>query len=479
MVVNIAVFNSMCQVENRTNQIDTILKRELSYQDQNVQFSLLKNQKEIQQVNATLDSKSTFNFNRDELEKHLRQLLHIRRGLEKQLTIALYKDGEFPTGLLPRALSILASNKLEVKVNDKRIKPKTKQHRFVLKEPFPALRYYQKTATQLLEEHGRGIVVFPTGTGKTVTIGKMIWDLGVNTLIITPGKAITDMMMDTMLRHFGKGKVEKLTTKTKKVTKPIAIVNIQALVKIQPHVLSDIQAVFIDEFHHSAAETYREVNINQLKNVYFRIGFTATNFRNDGADIALESVLSNVLYEYSIQTAIADSFLMKPDFEIVENDSWDEKTYQQTYKAAIVENEDRNDIIREIADHHKTDQVLILVQQLEHGETVKNLIPGAVFIHGEEKDVIRARALADFKAGKIKCLIGTSVIGEGVDLPNANVLIMAGGGKARSQIMQNIGRVLRICKGKTFAKVYDFSDTGSEWLSDHSLQRQNVYEQYL
>jgi len=87
--------------------------------------------------------------------------------------------------------------------------------------------------------------------------------------------------------------------------------------------------------------------------------------------------------------------------------------------------------------------------------------------------------MEDFKKGKIKCLIGTSVIGEGVDLPNANVLIMAGGGKARSQVMQNIGRVLRICKGKTFAKIYDFEDRGSEWLSDHSAQRQDVYSIYL
>jgi len=58
------------------------------------------------------------------------------------------------------------------------------------------------------------------------------------------------------------------------------------------------------------------------------------------------------------------------------------------------------------------------------------------------------------------------------------VLIMGGGGKARSQIMQNIGRVLRIYPGKEEALVYDFVDRGSKWLHEHSLLRQEIYEIY-
>lgn len=469
----------MCQVETIDTKIDKLLSRELSYEDQSVSFALSKNVKEIQSINELLDSKGQFNLDRVSLEKRLRQLLHVNKKLNKDLIVSLYHDGQFPTGLLPRVESILSERDYEVNIKDQRRKPQTKQHRFVLKEIFPPLRYYQKEATLKIDSKGRGIVVFPTGTGKTVTIARMIWDLGLNTLIITPGKSITDMMMDVMLRHFGKGKVEKLSSKTKQIKKPIAIVNIQALIKMDPKVLKDIDVVFVDEFHHSSAETYREVNIKHLANCYYRVGFTATNFRNDGSDMALESVLSNVLYDYPIRKAIEEKFLMQPEFEIIHNESWDENTYQKTYKAAIVENENRNDIISQLVEEHSNDQTIILVQQVEHGEALKSIIPTATFIHGQEKDIVRQRAMEDFKKGKIKCLIGTSVIGEGVDLPNANVLIMAGGGKARSQVMQNIGRVLRICKGKTFAKIYDFEDRGSEWLSDHSAQRQDVYSIYL
>lgn len=454
-----------------------MLRQELSYNDQNVEYSISKNQREISKLNELLDSKSRL-IDVEAVERNLSRLLRINRELNKKLRIALYDNGIFPTGLLPRALKILEENRFDVKLEDKRKKPELKKHKFVLKESLPALRYYQKTAARQLQENGRGIVVMPTGTGKTVTIGKMIWDLGVTTLIVTPSKRITVMMHKTMERYFGKGKVAKLNTKSGRLEKPINIVNIQALVKMDPSVFADLSAVFIDEFHHSAADTYREVNLNHLKNCYFRIGLTATNFRNDGADIALESVLSNVLYEYSIEQAIKDKVIMAPDFDIVPFKHQEYNNWQEAYKQGIVENEARNQLIADAVKHYEGRHILILVKEVSHGENLKKLIPNSEFIHGEEKDVIQDRLMEDYVEGKYKVLIGTSVIGEGVDLPIADTLIMAGGGKARSQIMQNIGRVLRLHPKKKDALVVDFTDEGCDWLESHSIQRDQVYAEY-
>ena len=109
---------------------------------------------------------------------------------------------------------------------------------------------------------------------------------------------------------------------------------------------------------------------------------------------------------------------------------------------------------------------------------MKELIQWADFIHGEEKDNIRQKMLKNFEEDNLNCLIGTSVIGEGVDLPSAEVLIMAGGGKARSQIIQNIGRVLRIKPGKKEAIIFDFDDQDGGYLQDHSEARQEIYAEY-
>jgi DNA repair protein RadD len=255
------------------------------------------------------------------------------------------------------------------------------------------------------------------------------------------------------------------------------VVNVQALQRIDPKVVSDIELVIIDEYHHSSADGYLEINETHLRNCYHRIGLTATNFRNDGADLALEAILSNVLYEYSIHKAIEDGFLMAPKFKIIEMPLGKGKTYQHAYKEQIVNNPVRNGEIANIAKDHKEDHVLILVKQVEHGEILKELIPDSEFIHGGLKDLDRNRMMANFREGKLKCLIGTSVIGEGVDLPIADVLIIGGGGKAKSQVIQNVGRVLRIKEGKTKAIIYDFTDKDGKWLEEHSDLRQEIYNQ--
>ena len=53
---------------------------------------------------------------------------------------------------------------------------------------------------------------------------------------------------------------------------------------------------------------------------------------------------------------------------------------------------------------------------------------------------------------------------------------MAGGGKAMTQTVQKIGRVLRITKDKKQGIFYDFIDTGNKFLFKHSKQRLIIYK---
>lgn len=486
MKIKVTVRNSYCQVQGLTPQLEALLKEEMRYMNQSVAYTYHTNLRIIKKLKYDLSDDAKVKLSgqeRADKEKQLQTTIGRNNILFRELYKVLLKDDRFATGLLPKFLSIVNGIGAECEVEDLRRRPQ-KYLQFVLKQPFPPLRYYQRTLSRLAVERGRGIGIAPTGTGKTLTINRMIWELGVRTLVVTPNKDISVNMVDTLEKHFGKGHVTRLSTKSGKrsktppTLKDINVVNIQSLVKMDPELFKDIDCVIIDEFHHAAAETYQEVNEKHLANVYFRIGMTATNFRNDGADLALEAVLSEVLYEYTIKQAIEDGFLIKPRFHIEPMVLRPLSSYQKEYKSEIVENEERNDVIAQIAAHHEKDSVLILVKQVEHGEKLKALIPGSAFLHGEEKDDVRRQIMEDYRAGKITKLIGTSVIGEGVDLPIAKILIMAGGGKARSAVMQNIGRVLRPFPGKDEALVYDFTDEESSYQGEHSLIRQDIYDQY-
>lgn len=475
--IKIIIENAVCKVEAGA-EIHELLRNTLKYRNESISYQYNKNLRKINRLKGSLES-SRFSTNPG-LEKELKRLEHQNRALYKKLVVYLYNKHTFPTGLLPRVKKTFEDRGIKYALSDTRKKPVLGSERLVPRNPLPPLRYYQKAAVRRLETAHRGVVVACTGSGKTLTIAKMIADLRVKSLIITPSKAITDMMAKTMINYFGKGKVDKLTTKTVKIKKPINVCNIQALVKIPYDKLQTIDAVFCDEHHHQGADTYLEVNLKHLKNTYYRFGFTATNFRAGGDDMALEAVLSETLYEYPSHQAIADGYLVKPEFKIIENyNNVNSNNYQRVYKEGVVFNKDRNNLIvgtfNSLSKKHST---LILVKQVEHGELLKELIPTAKFIHGQLKDSVRDKIMEDFRKGKERLIIGTSILGEGVDLPIADVLIMANGGKSPIQVMQNVGRVLRIHPGKEKAIIYDFADIGAPWLEDHAKERQKIYELY-
>lgn len=477
-MVTITINNAKCRVSGLDPSTEKRIRHELRYQSQATNYVFTKNLQEIEKLNVLLNQKSgRFVVNTEALETEKERLVRANARLLDEMYVMLYEDGEFPTGLLPRVEMALKDGQVGYQLKDERVRPPVTPIKYVLRKAFPPMRYYQRTGARLAAAKGRGILVFPTGTGKTLTVSRMIWELGVKTLIITPGKSITDNMVDTLTEYFGKGAVGKLNTKSRKL-KDINVVNIQALVKIPAEVLAGIQAVFIDEFHHAAAETYQEVNNNHLKHCFYRIGVTATNFRNDGSDLALEGVLSEVLYEYTIAQAIKDKFLVKPRFVTIKNKVKGLGNYQDEYREGVVENESKYADTVEIAQRHSKESVLILVQQIPHGEALLALIPGSVFLHGEEKDDVRQNAMEKYRKGLIRCIIGTSVIGEGVDLPIAKVMVLAGGGKAKSALMQNIGRPLRPFPGKDEAIIYHFADEGGNFLAEHSQLREEIFKQY-
>lgn len=478
-MINITVDNVRCQLDKSELRLNLKLKKLLSYKNQSVSYAIYDTKKKIEQfegiLKKTKDPKKVAQF-----QGQLRRFNFIYDKLQREAVICLYKENSFPTGLLPRVEELFQKDGISYQIVDKRVKPQLNVHKFNTLKSFPPLRYYQKAAIKELHERDRGVIVFPTAAGKTLTAAKMIQELGVNTIIVTPGKEITNLMYDTMLEYYGKGKVQKLSANCKQIVnlKPIVIVNIQGLVKLPPDLFKNYHAVFIDEFHRSAADTYQECNESHLKNCYYKCGLTGTFFRNDNSDLAMEGVLSEALYEYALKDAIADGFIMEPEFRITEFHNPVKGSYQQQYKKGIVENDERNKLISAIVRKEAGKSILVLVQQVQHGERLKKLMPEATFIHGTEKDSTRVQILEDFRDEKIKVLIGTGVIGEGVDLPVAEVLIMAGGGKARSGIIQNIGRVLRKHPKKEQALIYDFTDEGSTYLNRHSLERSDIYNTY-
>ena len=120
--------------------------------------------------------------------------------------------------------------------------------------------------------------------------------------------------------------------------------------------------------------------------------------------------------------------------------------------------------------------ILILVERTEHGEILQKMIKAlkmgnVEYTHGQKGTDYRKRVLADLKAGKIRVLIATSVLDEGVDADNINAVIYARGMESSRKLLQGIGRGLRKKKDGSGLAFYDFLDYTNEYLTNHTLTR--------
>lgn len=371
----------------------------------------------------------------------------------------LSKRGEFPTGLEYIFWDWIASTGGKVEIKDLRVKPKPLEGVFNLSLPHtPHLEQIEASLAAM--RSSRGIISAPTGSGKGLIIALIIHALKAPVLVVVPTLELKRQLGSFLKECFGP-------------ETPIVVQNVDAL---DPKVeLAHIGAVIIDEFHHAAAKTYRELNKKAWKNVYYRIGLTATPFRSDDSErLLLESILAEVIYEIPYAKAVDKGYIVPieayvyslPKTQMKGND----KDWHAVYSELIVNNKLRNNKISEIL-IVLTDSgisTLCLVKEIRHGE-VLSALSGAPFANGQDgksQELIR-----QFNAGEIGTLIGTSgVLGEGVDTKAAEYVILASSGKSKTQFMQNVGRVMRRFGGKESGKVILFRDPSHKYLTRHFNQ---------
>jgi superfamily II DNA or RNA helicase len=176
---------------------------------------------------------------------------------------------------------------------------------------------------------------------------------------------------------------------------------------------------------------------------------------------------------------VANGWLAKPIFimrKIITGarDYKDDKL--KNYKAHVLRSDITNQRI--VADAKafiaNGKQTLILVDQIEHGQYLADLleIPFATGEDGNADELIN-----DLNSRKIVGLIATDgVVGEGVDTRTVEVLILANFIAAKGAVMQAVGRALRIVDNKTSAIILDYDLVDSTMLHRHASQRLKIYK---
>ncbi|AHL21943.1 DNA or RNA helicases of superfamily II [Thermococcus nautili] len=385
----------------------------------------------------------------------------------------------FPVGLLPRVKKFLNSKGYRVRIKDERQVRGVKLNS-TWNEDYSLRRYQQRAVRKALKEK-MGVLALPVGSGKTVVGLRIIHELDLSALIVVHTKELLYQWAEKVEELLGVK--AGIVGDNKWNEENVTVAMIQTLLSRGVDKLkNDYAIVMFDECHRtSAAEKFYQLGIS-LPQVY-RFGLSATPWRRvRGEEIKIEAVVGPIIYEVKAEDLIREGFLAKPRFEVITYESsmpsFSER-YKELYEDVVMNNDERNRAIVAKAKElvRKGHRVLIDVKRIEHGKILKEMLEKegikAEFLSSKSQN--RWEVLEAFKNGEIPVLIST-LLKEGVDIPEISAIILAGGGKSDIMTIQTIGRALRPKKGMR-AVIVDVADD-DPLLYTHFIERQKALKQY-
>ncbi len=346
--------------------------------------------------------------------------------------------------------------------------------------PAPALRPYQETALDAWEAAGRrGVVVLPTGAGKTRTALAAIARTGLSALCVVPTNVLVAQWR-AALAAGGVPDVGQLADGDRDVRR--VTVATSASARLHAHHLGDRFALLVvDECHHHGGQD----ETLELYAAPARLGLSATPPDDPAAQARLDQLVGPVVFRVGIDD-LAGSFLA--DYDLVQlpldlepaearayaeemarfravHGPWTQQAADRSW-AAFVRDVSRTDEGRaalaawrrareRVAWPPAKDQALAtLLHTHRHARTLVFTRDNAVAYTIARRHLVapltcdtgkaeREALLRRFADGTLRALVSARVLNEGVDVPAADVAVLTGGSHGGREYVQRIGRVLR------------------------------------
>jgi superfamily II DNA or RNA helicase len=366
-------------------------------------------------------------------------------------------------------------------------------------EPRP---YQENALTAWLAQGSAGVVVLPTGAGKTFVAAMAITETGLWTLAVVPtidllqqwrtALATTLSLNIDDIGTFGGGEKE---------LKPITIITYDSAA-LYPRELARFGLLIFDECHHLPAPTYRLIAESAFTPL--RLGLSATPERSDMAHIELDELIGPEVYRrspaeltegrylaqyqekiidialsseaeirYAEQRRIYSSFLRRRRIVIRSPEDFQQKLIflsarDPEARAAMLAWREARHIamnapakyseIERLLHKHATDQVLLFS---EYNPVVDEIsrrfcLPSITYKTPAEE---RRTILDRFRTGQYTKLVTGRVLNEGVDVPDCRVAIIVSGNSTKREYIQRLGRILRPKEGE--ALLYELVTTGT------------------
>lgn len=341
-----------------------------------------------------------------------------------------------------------------------------------------SLRSYQKDISDKAfacykQNDRRAFYIVATGLGKTVIaadVARRLYESGSRKiLVLCHSIPLAIQLQKSFWAQIGKSIKTRLFLEGK-IPIPIDGINF-GLYQTLYNNLGGLDAgafdvIIVDEAHHARANAF-ESCINYLK-PRFLIGMTATPWRQDGRE--LEQMFGAPLARMSLVEGMRLQYLAQVDYRIMcDNINWAEVSKLANQEVSIKDlnkhlflpqRDDAiiSDIIK-VARGVKNPKVAVFSPSVAHAEVFAKLLNLAGVPTGcvTSKDKKSAhKTLLEFSSDKLMAITAVDILNEGIDVPDINILVFLRATHSRRIFVQQLGRGLRLSKGKEKAIVLDY-----------------------
>ena len=221
--------------------------------------------------------------------------------------------------------------------------------------------------------------------------------------------------------------------------------------------------IIVDEAHHAPATTFKTVV--RYFNPKFLLGLTATPNRLDGLN--LNEIFGEVVYSMDLVESIVRGYVADVDYRLMLDEMQElNSIFIDGEKLSIAEINRRlfipkrdKEIVRLIEQkiaERKSPRTMIFCCSVEHAENIANLIEGAEVVHSKIGEKECLRRIARFRKGQTKTIVSVDQLNEGVDIPQADVIVFLRSTVSPVVFYQQLGRGLRLHDDKDGVLILDF-----------------------
>ncbi len=314
----------------------------------------------------------------------------------------------------------------------------------------------------------KGIVVLPTGTGKTYLSAFDTLKTNGKILFIVHRLDILNQSKVAFEKIYPKEKLGLLTGHVQENLKKSKVLfvskdSLKNAVHLNIFKKDEFSYIIVDEVHHGQAPSYKLI-LDYFDPSFFMLGLTATPDRMDRKDI-FEIFDYNKVFEYSLIEAIESGFLVPFNYYgLKDNINYSNIRYKgEKYNVRDLDRhliiEKRNQqIFEEYLEKGKGNKAIGFCCSIKHAERM------AEFFNLQDIPSVAITSLTDqrtdlidkFKKNEVAVAFTVDIFNEGMDFPNVQVLMFLRPTESKTIFMQQLGRGLRLCGGKSNIVVLDF-----------------------